>query len=119
MPNQEVFFSQEFGGKKIEVVKTYDSHFAREAFEDMDEDAKESLGQSLVADGALDSANVPLADEDLWHAVEEGAREDWNSFSYFVVREGNPPTARSLFVSSDWPTAERFAKLQGASLLKV
>lgn len=43
-----------------------------------------------MADGALDSANTPFADEDLWHGVEEGAREDWNSFSYFVVRECNP-----------------------------
>jgi hypothetical protein len=119
MPSQELFFSQESNGKQIEVVKTYDSQFAREAFRDMDEQAKEILAQSLIADGALSSEDMPFADEDLWQGVEDGAREDWESFSYFVVREGSPLAVQPLFVSSDWPTAERFAKFRGASVVGV
>jgi hypothetical protein len=56
MPSQEVFFSQEFEGKKIEVVKTYDSHFAREAFENMDEHAQTLLWLTLSAAAMADSA---------------------------------------------------------------
>lgn len=112
MSDQKIFLTLEKGDKQIEIVKTYDSAFAREAFEEMDEAAKGVLGESLVIEGTLDNEGAPFTDDDLWHGLEEGAREDWNSFSYFVVREKCSSTDRPLFVSSDWPTAERFAKLQ-------
>ncbi len=115
MPSQEVFLKLESDSQRIEVIKTYDSAFAKEAFEEMHEDAKAVLGQSLIEDGMLESDGMPFNDDDLWQGIEDGAREDWNSFSYFVVREGNPPQ-RGLFVSSNWPAAERFAKLCSPTL---
>jgi|ERR1035441_4862181 hypothetical protein len=114
MPIQEVFFFQELDGKQLEVIKTYDSRFAREAFEGMDESAKQVLSDSLVSEGMLEPRSSDFQDDELWEGIEEGAREDWNSFSYFVVRAGKVPSLKPVFVSSDWPTAERFAKLQGA-----
>ena len=45
-----------------------------------------------------------------------GAREDWNSFSYFVVQEKGEHSLRYLFVSSDWPSAELYAKRELASV---
>ena len=39
MPQQEVFFAQKIGERSIEVVKTYDEAFAREAFGNMDANA--------------------------------------------------------------------------------
>ncbi len=118
MPSQEVFLTLNSDGKQIEVIKTYDSAFAKEVFAEMDDEAKVILGQSLVQDGVLEADNASVSDDDLWQGVEEGAREDWNSFSYFIVRERNSKP-RSLFVSSDWPTAERFAKLRSSALLEA
>ncbi|MDW5266669.1 MULTISPECIES: hypothetical protein [Acidobacteriaceae] len=118
MPSQEIFLKLESDGKHIEVVKTYDSAFAKEAFAEMNDDAKAFLGKSLIEDGVLEASELPFSDDDLWQGVEEGAREDWNSFSYFVVREEGSER-RDLFVSSNWPVAERFAKLGNSALLEV
>ncbi len=114
MPSQEVYFDGKAAGREIRVLKTYDSHFAREAFDQMSEDAKAVLAQTLLDEGA--SLEADNGDEDLWQAIEEGAREDWNSFSYFVVQEKGNDSPHYVFVSSDWPTAERFAKRQLASV---
>jgi hypothetical protein len=38
VPQQEVFFAQKIGERSIEVLKTYDATFAREAFGNMDAD---------------------------------------------------------------------------------
>ena len=46
----------------------------------------------------------------IWQEVEEGSREDWNAFSYFVVTESSTHRTAPVFVCSDWPTAEAFAK---------
>lgn len=48
----------------------------------------------------------------LWDEVQEGAREDWNTLSYFVVTEQVGGKTSALFVSADWPSAEAFAKEQ-------
>lgn len=110
MPTQEVFFDERANGREIQVIKTYDSHFAREAFDQISDEAKASLIQTLLDEGA--PLEVDSGDEGLWQAIEEGAREDWNSFSYFVVQEKSNDAQHYVFVSSDWPTAERFAKRQ-------
>ena len=44
--------------------------------------------------------------EALWEGVEGGIREEWNAFSYFIVSETESGSAASVFVSSDWPSAE-------------
>jgi hypothetical protein len=102
MPKQETFFESEIGNKRIVVLKTYDRQFAREAFEQMNPDALRFLQNHFQISGSEDA-------EALWDEIEEGAREDWNKFSYFVVTEGNTENSTSLLVSSDWPTAEAFA----------
>lgn len=119
MSSQEVFFSQDFAGKRIQVLKIYDRQFAREAFEQMSEDAKELLASALVADGVLEINDDPTSDDELWEGIQEGAREDWNSFSYFVVCEGDASDLKPLFVSADWPTSEKFAKSQGSQVTKA
>jgi hypothetical protein len=109
-----VFFKENADGREIVVLKTYDSHFAHEAFGQMSEEAKAVLAQTLSNEGSPLEANS--GDEDLWQAIEEGAREDWNSFSYFVVQEKGEHSLRYLFVSSDWPSAELYAKRELASV---
>ncbi len=39
MPKQEIFFEQQSGARTIEVLKSYDQSYAREAFKNMDEEA--------------------------------------------------------------------------------
>jgi hypothetical protein len=108
MPQQETFFEQEVGSKRFQVLKSYDASFAREAFERMDEDALRFLSRSLDVQG-LSEDDPDFADA-LWVEVEGGAREDWNTFSYFVVIEQEGSGSTPLFVSADWPSAEAFAK---------
>ena len=43
MPQQEPFLEQIIGDRRIEVLKTYDQQYAREAFSNMDESALRSL----------------------------------------------------------------------------
>jgi len=74
------------------------------------EDAKAVLAQSLSEEGATLEAGS--GDEELWQAIEEGAREEWNSFSYFVVQEKENDSPQYVFVSSGWPSAELYAKRQ-------
>jgi hypothetical protein len=51
----------------------------------------------------------------LWSEIEDGAREDWRTFSYFVVVEQKKQHSEPLFVAADWPSAERFAMSQIAT----
>jgi hypothetical protein len=109
MPQQETFFEEQVQGKLVVVLKSYDKAFAREAFEQMKPDALQFLGKAL---GMEESAADTTEDmESIWSEVEDGARESWNSFSYFVVSEKGTGLAIPLFVSSDWPSAEAYAKL--------
>ena len=110
MPTQKIFFAEEAGGREIVVIKTYDRYFAREAFDQMSEDAKAVLTHALLDADATSEGDS--AGDDLWQAIKDGARKDWNSFSYFVVQEKREKSQRYVFVSSGWPTAERFEKRQ-------
>jgi Mg/Co/Ni transporter MgtE len=47
MPKQETFFEEQSGDRTIEVLKSYDQGYAREAFKNMDEDAQRKLWESL------------------------------------------------------------------------
>jgi hypothetical protein len=47
MPRQETFMSSIIAGRKIEVIKTYDGKYAREAFARMGETALDQLAASL------------------------------------------------------------------------
>jgi hypothetical protein len=48
--------------------------------------------------------------EVVWEDVEQEAREDGNLLSFFVVLEGRDNQDSPLYVSPDWPSAERFAR---------
>jgi hypothetical protein len=111
MPQQEAYFEQQIGAKRIIVLKSYDRAFAREAFEQMDERALRFLGGALKLEGSENSgAEDPSYADTLWGEIEDGAREDWNAFSYFIVTEQTGNEAVPVFVSPEWPIAEAFAK---------
>jgi hypothetical protein len=110
MPKQETYFEKTLDSVRVAVIKSYDAKFAREAFDVMDDGALAFLGQSLVADGKLEAVDESSSSgaeyiEMLWEGVEEGAREEWNTVSYFVVLTGD----LAVYVSSDWPSAEAYA----------
>jgi hypothetical protein len=109
MPQQEVFLDERVGNKHVQVLKTYDAAFAREAFDVMDAQALKFLSVRLGAED-LPAPDSPDFTDSIWQELEDGAREDWNKFSYFVVTEdaGNRPAP--VFVSADWPSAEAFAR---------
>lgn len=115
MPQQQMFFEQQSGDSRIEVLKTYDISYAREAFEQMDETAHSMLWTSLGIDQAYDSEDVPLGkhperDDFLWEELLDVAREDGNLLSFFVVNQIKGMNSESLYVSPDWPSAKAFAK---------
>jgi len=103
------------GDRRVEVLKTYDRHYAREAFGNMDEAAQAYLWSSLGIDDAYDPAEVPprhdpKGEDFLWEELLEAAREDGNLLSFFVVTEAKGSRSESLYVSPDCPSAEAFAK---------
>jgi len=77
------------------------------------------LASSLKLESKYEPTDIPAVNQDeytemLWEELQDGAREDWNAFSYFVVLEtqasGRPIP---VFVSTDWPTAEAFVTQLG------
>ncbi len=118
MPKQEVFFEQEIGGRKVEVLKSYDQGYAREAFSNMDDEAQRRLWTSLKPEEIYEAAGLPsLGDLEgegeafLWDELLEQAREDGSLLSFFIVNETIAGRrSQSLYVSPDWPSAESFAK---------
>jgi hypothetical protein len=119
MPQQEVFFEQITGERRIQVLKTYDPSYAREVFDEMDDDAQAVLWKSLDIERTYAAADLPSStDQDradfLWDELMDSAREDVrqnpNLRSFFVVNEIRSAVPQSLYVSADWPSAEIFAK---------
>ena len=119
MPKQETFFEQQYGPKRIEVLKSYDESYAREAFQNMNEQALQQLWNALKPEEIYDPADLPTLNEPegegeafLWDELLEQAREDGSLLSFFIVSETEGENSKSLFVSPDWPSAEAFAKEQ-------
>ena len=124
MPKQEIFFEQQAGEYRIEVLKSYDQGYAREAFGSMDEAAQQRLWESLKPEEIYDPAGLPkLGDIEgegeafLWDELLEQAREDGPLLSFFIVNETVGHRTESLYVSPDWPSAEAYAqdRLQASS----
>ena len=122
MPSQETFFEQQLGDRQIQVLKTYDQAYAREAFKCMDDEALQRLWTSLKPEEIYDPADLPVlsdpngdAEAFLWDELLEQAREDGSVLSFFVVNETANRRSESLFVSPDWPSAEAFAKSRVAA----
>jgi hypothetical protein len=115
MREQEVFFDQQLSGKRIVILKTYDRALAHEAFDQLTSDAYQALAKSLDLNASFDPADIPSPSDSgfpdfLWGAVEEVAREDWDSFSYFIVQQIEDRRTLPLFVCPDWPRAEAYTK---------
>jgi hypothetical protein len=115
MPQQEVFFEQTTGDRRVEVLKTYDRAYAREVFGNMDEAAQTYLWSSLGINETYDATEVPACQDPdredfLWEELLEAAREDGSLLSFFVVNEATGSRSESLYVSPDWPSAEAFAR---------
>jgi hypothetical protein len=108
MPEQSIYFDEQKGSKRVQVLKVYDSAYARSCFEEMSDDALSVLSKSLDLASKYD-AGEPLADL-AWEDVEEDAREDGNVLSFFVVIEETGDRRTPIYVSPDWPSAENFAK---------
>jgi hypothetical protein len=118
MPRQETFLTIKNGDDTVEVLKTYDETFAREAFRNMDDEALAHLATSLKPEAIYEETGLPKPGEDgyedfIWDVMVDDAREDWKSFSYFIVTKSNGRKTEELFVSGDWPTAEAYVKLMG------
>jgi hypothetical protein len=113
MPQQTVFFNEQIGAKQIVINKSYDPSFAKEAFDQMNSSALHFLGSFLELDEEL-FPDDPVSEEDyadaIWQEVQDGAREEWNTFSYFVMTKEEAGRSEPLFVSADWPSAEAYAK---------
>ena len=120
MPKQELFFEQQAGSRRVEVLKSYDQSYAHEVFTTMDEGALQRLWDVLKPENTYEAADLPrLNDPDdvtseaasfLWDELLEQAREQGSVLSFFVVNEVAGERSESLYVSPDWPSAEGFAK---------
>jgi hypothetical protein len=115
MPQQTVFLQEEIGDKSITVLKTYDQQFAREVFDDMDDTARAELVTALHLENDYEVDGLTFDGDVIWEELVDQAREDYRLFSFFVVIEATGAKSGSLFVSPDWPSAERFAKNRIAS----
>ncbi len=118
MPRQETFLTVKNGDETVEVLKTYDEAYAKEAFRNMDDGALAHLAASLKPESIYDAKDIPKPGDDgyedfIWDVMADDAREDWKTFSYFVVTKSNGRKTEELFVSGDWPTAEEYVKLMG------
>lgn len=120
MPKQEVFFEQAIQGKRVEVLKSYDQSYARDAFRNMDDTSLRRLWLALEPEKIYDPTDLPSlndpndvngeAESFLWDELLERAREENNLFSFFIVNEVVGDRTESVYVSPDWPSAEAFAK---------
>lgn len=119
MPRQELFFEQTTAGRRVEVLKTYDSSYAREVFKGIDEEARQALAAALELEKNFEPADIPDSngsdyDDFLWDELLEAAREDVrndpNLYSFFVVSEATSAQPQDVYISPDWPSAEAYAK---------
>jgi hypothetical protein len=119
MPQQELFFEQRAGDRRVEVLKTYDRSYAREVFRAIDSEARDALAAALELENNYESADIPDPDapdyddflwDELLKAAREDVRNDPNLYSFFVVSESRPAQSQDLYISPDWPSAEAFAK---------
>ena len=119
MPQQELFFEQKAGDRRVEVLKTYDRSYAREVFNGIGAEAREALAAALDLTKNYEPTEIPDPngsdyDDFLWEELCEAAREDVRNdpslYSFFVVSEVKSDRNEDLYVSPDWPSAETYAK---------
>ena len=119
MPQQESFLRESANGTTVEVIKTYDKSYAREVFGSVGDEARKSLVMSLELATNYEPADIPDPDgpdydDFLWQELCDAAREDVRQspilFSFFVVTETKGGKAEDLYISADWPSAEKYAQ---------
>jgi hypothetical protein len=114
MPMQEIYLEQEFDSSLFQVLKSYDTAFAKEVFEGVGEDALKHLSKALSIDELYDSEDIPAAPEEfadfIWEELQDAAIEDGNTRSFFIVKRSSTSGNEFLYVSGDWPSAEAFVK---------
>lgn len=117
MPKQETFFEHRIGDRRIEVLKSYDQGYAREVFQNMNDEALKHLWETLAPEKIYEPTGLPTlgapggeAEAFLWDELLEQAREDGNFLSFFIVNEFDGRHSEGLYVSADWPSAESYAK---------
>ena len=115
MPSQELYLEKKAGSDVFQVLKTYDTAFAKETFAGMDEAAIEHLSKSLSISEEFSPDELPTSPDDLadliWEEMDDSAREQGQTRSYFIVRRSSPLSDDFLYVSGDWPSAEAFVNL--------
>ena len=108
MPQQEVFFEQQTGDWRIEVLKTYDRSYAREVFGSVNDEAKRSLAAALEIAKNYDPEDIQIqmdkttrtsSREELSEASLEDIRQSPRLYSFFVVTETKAGKARGHPVS--------------------
>lgn len=128
MPKQETFLKDQAGAVAVEVIKTYDQSFAREVFDAMGESAIAALAQALEITTKYEPEDIPSPsdaeyDDFLWEELKNDSVEDVRQSpqltSFFVVTVTKDGASEDCYVSTDWPSAERFAKAQLAGLSKA
>jgi len=112
MPAQETFLDETIDGLRVQVIKTYDEAYAKDVFGAMSDPAKAFLWRSMKPEETYAPEDLPTEpgedyDAFLLDELLEQGREDWKTFSYFVV---TTDAEGPVFVAADWPTAEAFAK---------
>jgi hypothetical protein len=114
MPIQEIYLEQVAGLNHFQVIKSYDTAFAREAFSGMDEDALAHLSKSLRLEENFEPEDIPTSPAEtpdfLWEALYDSATEDGHTRSFFIVRRSTSSAEAFLYVSGDWPSAEAYVK---------
>jgi hypothetical protein len=125
MPQQEVFYEERAGDRLIVVLKTYDRSYAREVFDNVDDEAMASLATALEVEKNYDLEDIPAPggqdyESFLWAELSEASLEDVRQsprlYSFFVVTESKAGEAVDIYISADWPSAEEFAKRRLAKL---
>ena len=119
MPRQETFLHESVNDVTVEVIKTYDLQYAREVFKNLTEEAMTSIALALEVNKNYAPKDIPSAgtteyEEFIWDELSESAREDARQSptldSFFVVCETRKGKTEELYLSTDWPSADRFAK---------
>jgi len=114
MPMQKTFLSRKVGMNRFAIVKTYDTYLARETFTDMNPLALDHLAKSLAIEEQYNPEDIPQSADDyrelLWDEMAESAREDGQRCSFFVVTRTSLQIELPIYVSGDWPSAERYVQ---------
>jgi hypothetical protein len=115
MPSQELYLEKKAGLDTFQVLKSYDTSLAKEAFAAMDEGAIEHLSASLSISEEYSTDEMPTSPDGLadlvWEAMYDSANEFGQTKSYFIVRRTSSSGEDFLYVSGDWPSAESYVNL--------